>query len=162
MFRIDKDGRRELLASPYWNWGAFYEQIARSFLSREWDGAVFGRREDRAVNYWWGIANGVVGLEWADNLPEGTKVLANTLKEGIKSSTLDPFFRKIVSQDHIIRNDGNRPFTAEEILHMDWLCDNVYGSIPGFDALSEKGQAITRLQGIYRDQIPPNKSFAQI
>lgn len=162
MFRIGKDGRSELLASPYWNWGAFYEQIARSFLSREWDGTVFGKREDRAVNYWWGIANGVVGLEWADNLPEGTKVLANSLKEGIKSSVIDPFFRKIVSQDHIIRNDGNKLLTAEEILHMDWLCDNVYGSIPEFDALSEKGQAITRLQGIYRDQIPPSKSFAQI
>ena len=53
-------------------------------------------------------------------------------------------------------------FSPEEILHMDWLCDNVYGSIPDFEELSEKAQAITRLQGIYRDRIPPVKACVQI
>ena len=88
--------------------------------------------------------------------------LGYLLKEGIKGGLVDPFLRKIVSQDAVIRNDGEKVFSAEEILHMDWLCENVYGSIPGFEELSEKGQAITRLQGIYRDQIPPSKSFVQI
>ena len=44
---------------------------------------------------------------------------------------------------------------------MDWLCNNVIGSIPEFEALSAKAQEITRLQGIYRDQIPPEKAEAQ-
>lgn len=62
----------------------------------------------------------------------------------------------------MVRNDGTKAFTAEDILHMDWLCGNVYGSIPDFDMLTPKGQATTRLQGIYRDLIPPNKAGFQI
>lgn len=122
----------------------------------------FWKAGSHAVNYWWGIASGVVGLRWTDKIPDGTKTLANLLKEGIKDGSVDPFLRKIVSQDAVIRNDGKKVFSAEEILRMDWLCENVYGSIPGFDELSEKGQAITRLQGIYRDQIPPAISSVQI
>lgn len=161
-FRVNRDGRSELLASPYWDWGAFYVQITRSFLSREWDSSVFGKREDHAVNYWWGIASGVVGLQWTDKMPEGTKALANFLREGIKHGTVDPFLRSIISQDAVIRSDGTKAFSAEEILRMDWLCENVYGTIPCYEALSEKGKRLARLQGIYRDCIPPEKECLQI
>ena len=158
MFRMQNGGQREWLGSPYWDWGAFYVQIARSILSGEWDSSIFSRKNERAVNYWWGIANGVVGLELTESIPEGTKTLANVLIEGIRHGTVDPFMRKVVSQDGMIRNDGNNVFTPEEILHMDWLCDNIIGSIPEFESLSAKAQEITRLQGIYRDQIPPEKA----
>lgn len=157
MFRLLEDGNSEWLASPYWDWGTFYVQIARSILSGEWESSIFNSKDKRAVNYWWGIANGVIGLEISDTIPDGTKALANLLKEGIRHGSVDPFLRKIVSQDGTVRNDGSNVFTPEEILHMDWLCQNVIGSIPAFEALSEKAQKITRLQGIYRDQIPPEK-----
>lgn len=156
-FQIQQDGSSALLASPYWNWGAFYVQIARSILSGEWESSVFGKRDERAVNYWWGIASGTIGVEWTDKVPEGTRVLADILVEGIKSGEVDPFLRRIISQDGTVQTDGTKAFTPEEILHMNWLCDNVIGSIPEFDSLSLKAQAITRLQGIYRDQIPPQK-----
>lgn len=158
MFRFKADGTSEWIASPYWDWGAFYVQIARSILGGEWESNIFTRREERAVNYWWGVANGVIGLEWTDNMPEGTKALANLLVENIRHGTVDPFQRKVLSQDGTLRNDGTNVFTPEEILHMDWLCDNVIGSIPEFEDLSPKAQEITRLQGIYREQIPPRKA----
>ena len=40
---------------------------------------------------------------------------------------------------------------------MDWLCENVDGAIPAYDELSAKAQKFVRLQGIYRDAIPPEK-----
>ena len=158
MFRSGDDGEREWLASPYWDWGAFYVQLARVILSGEWDSSIFGRKGERAVNYWWGIANGVIGLEWAESIPEGTKALASLLLEGIRHGTIDPFHRKVVSQDGTIRNDGTNVFTPEEILHMDWLCENVIGAFPAFEDLSDKAQEITRLQGVYRNEIPPKKA----
>lgn len=161
-FRLKANGESELISSPYWDWGAFYLQITRSLLSMEGDAAVFGKREDHAVNYWWGIASGVVGVHWTDQIPEGTKALASLLKIGLKEGTVDPFYRRILSQDGTVRNDGQKVFAAEDILRMDWLCANVIGSIPDFDALTEKGQAITRLQDVYRDRIPPCKSSVQI
>ena len=94
-------------------------------------------------------------------MPDGTKALANLLTEGIRHGTVDPFLRRIVSQDGTVRNEGRNVFTPYEILHMDWLCNNIIGSIPEFEALSAKAQEITRLQGIYRDQIPPEKAEAQ-
>lgn len=157
MFRVQDNGDNEWIASPYWDWGAFYVQIARIILSGEWDTSIFNKKEERAVNYWWGIANGVIGLELSERIPEGTKTLANLLIDGIRHGTVNPFLRKIVSQDGVVRNEGTNVFTPEEVLHMNWLCDNVIGSIPDFNDLTEKGQAITRLQGIYRDQIPPSK-----
>ena len=158
LFRVCKDEEIQWLASPYWDWGAFYVQIARTILSGEWDSSVFNHKDERAVNYWWGIASGVIGLEWSDRIPVGTKALAGLLLEGIRHGTIDPFLRKLVAQDGTIRNNGSNVFTPEEILHMDWLCENVVGSIPSFDELSEKAKEITRLQGVYRDQIPPRKA----
>lgn len=158
LFRLRESGENEWLASPYWDWGAFYVQIARTILGGEWNASAFSRKDQRAVNYWWGIANGVVGLQWAHNIPEGTKALAELLLEGIRHGTVNPFLRKVVSQDNTIRNDGTNIFTPEEILHMNWLCDNVIGGLPGFESLSAKAQEITRLQGIYRDRIPPQKN----
>lgn len=160
MFRVLEDEKTEWLASPYWDWGAFYVQIARSILSGQWESSIFNRKEERAVNYWWGIANGVIGLDWTEKIPEGTKALASLLMDGIRHGTVHPFLRKIVSQDGTVRNDGTNVFNPEEILHMDWLCDNVIGSIPDFQELTDKAKEITRLQGIYRDRIPPKVAAA--
>ena len=71
--------------------------------------------------------------------------------------SIDPFHRLISSQDGALRNDGNQWYSPEEILHMDWLCDCVEGSIPTFDQLLPMSQAMVRLQGVYRDRIPPEK-----
>ena len=73
------------------------------------------------------------------------------------SGNVDPFFRKIVSQDGKLRNDGTRKFTPDELLHMDWLCDNVIGDIPTFDQIQPVSQAMVRELGIYRDQILSEK-----
>ena len=157
MFRMHDNGEREWLASPYWDWGTFYVQIARSILSGEWESSIFNYKDKRAVNYWWGIANGVIGMEVSDAIPDGTKALVNLLMDGIRHGSVDPFQRKVISQDGVMHNDGSNVFTPEEILHMDWLCNNVMGEIPAFEMLSEKAQKITRLQGIYQDEIPPEK-----
>ena len=40
---------------------------------------------------------------------------------------------------------------------MDWLCDNVVGSIPPFEEILPIAQKMVRQLGIYRDSIPPEK-----
>jgi len=156
-FRMKQDGSTELIASPYWDWGAFYVQFARSILGGEWDSLLFSKRDHRAVNYWWGMSSGVIGVEWTDAIPNGTKALAEYLQTGLINGSLDPFNRRIFSQDGTLRNEGASTFSPDAILKMDWLCDNVEGSIPEFESLTEKGRAIVRLQGIYRERILPQK-----
>lgn len=156
-YQVQPDGTLQLLASPYWNWGAFYVKIVNSILNGGWDALNSGKEDHQAVNYWWGIASGVIDLWTSPDLPEGVQNLVQILKRGLMDDSIAPFHRRIRSQDGVLRNDGEQWLTPEEIMHMDWLCDTIEGSIPSFEELIPQSQAIVRLQGIYRDQILPEK-----
>ena len=120
-----------------------------------------GKTEDKntskAVNYWLGMDSGVIGVELASRVPAGIASLATMLSKGIAARLLDPFARRIVAQDGTVKNDGTKIFTPDELLHMDWLCENVQGSIPGFEEILPMSQSIVRELGIYRDSIPAVK-----
>lgn len=156
-FQILPDGSTRPLASPYWNWGNFYVQLVRSILNGGWDTLNSSKDEEYAVNYWWGMSSGVIGVERAEGMPEGVETLAQILQRDISNGSIMPFHRHIISQDGTVQNDGSSYLSPEEILHMDWLCDSVNGSIPPYEVLTPKGKSIVRLQGIYRDEIPPEK-----
>ena len=79
----------------------------------------------------------------------------------IRSSTIDPFRRRLVAQDGRVINDGSRSLGMNELLHMDWLCENVEGRIPQFDELLPFAQPTVRELGIYRDSIPMEKEDAK-
>ena len=96
-------------------------------------------------------------MKLSDQLPDGVRTLAELLREGLRSGTLDPFCRVITDQSGEVRNDGTQSFTPDEILHMDWLCENVEGSIPAFDEILPMAQPMVRALGVYRDEIPAEK-----
>ena len=154
---IEPNGSLVPLASPCWMWGPFYEHVVQSILSGSWDQ---GTEADKAVNYWWGMDSGVIDVTLSKHLPEGLRQLAWILRKGLQSGTIDPFKRLLIDQNGRTVNDGKRSFTAEELLHMDWLCNNVEGSIPTFDEILPYSQKMVRELGIYRDQIPPEKEGA--
>ena len=156
-YLMDDRGGLVALASPVWLWGGFYERVIRSYLR----GAKREEKTQSAVNYWLGMTSGVIGLNMSDRLPEGIRALARHLEQSIANQTLDPFARRIVAQDGTVMNDGTSTFTPEELLHMDWLCDNVLGSIPGFDEILPMSQSLVRELGIYRDSIPALKENNQ-
>ena len=83
--------------------------------------------------------------------------LVEILRKGVADGSIVPFQRPIRDQAGNLRSDGGYWFSPEEILHMDWLCDCVEGEIPGFDQLLPMSRSIVRLQGVYRDAIPPEK-----
>ena len=153
-YLMDSRGGLISLASPVWVWGKFYEFVIRSILSGGWKR---DKADTTALNFWLGMDSGVIDVGLSDKLPEGVRQMANLLKANIASGQLDPFFRRIVAQDGTIKNDGTRHFTPEEVLHMDWLCDNVVGSIPPFEEILPISQKMVRQLGIYRDSIPPEK-----
>lgn len=150
----NEQGNMIALASPVWVWGKFYETVVRSILAGTWDK---DKDSPRALNYWWGMDSGVIDVEFADHIPEGVRALAEILRQGLKSGTVDPFRRQIVAQGGTLINDGSRSLTAEEILHMDWLCENVEGHIPKFEEIESFAQAIVRQLGVHRDMIPEER-----
>ena len=91
----------------------------------------------RAINYWWGLSAGVVDLICSQDLPKSTKRLTNLLRNNICSETLVPFYGEIAAQD---------------IITMDWLVDNVEGSIPAIAELTPEAQSVVRMQGVNKEQ----------
>ncbi len=153
-YHMDERGAMVPLASPVWMWGKFYEFAVNAVLSGAWKE---DKQNPKAVNYWLGMDSGVIDIELSDRLPAGIRSLAQQLRQDMVSKTIDPFFRPIIAQDGSVKNDGTRRFTPEELLKMDWLCENINGSIPNFCELLPQSQPLVRKLGIYRDEIPPEK-----
>ncbi len=144
-FLAGSDGKLQPLSSPTWVWGRFYENVVRSLLKGNWDSEKLGQ----AVNLWWGISSGVIDVTLSSDLPEGVRFLADTLKQGIANGTLDPFKRRILDQQGNLRNDGRAIFTPMELLSMDWLCDNVVGSIPAYEDIIPVARPMVDLLGVF-------------
>lgn len=149
-YMADEDSKMISLGAPFWVWGNFYENVIRSILDGTWDTEKGGK----AVNYWWGMSSGIIDVKLSKDLPEGVKTLACYLRKGLREKTLDPFARKIIDQEGNVRNDGTQVFTPETLLKMDWLCENVHGSIPSYDQLLPYSRATVRVLGLHPEEIP--------
>ena len=156
LYQLEPDGGLLPLAMPCWQWGAMYEQIVESVLDGSWE------ESSKAINYWWGMASGVVDVKLSESLPAGVTSLAEILRKGILNGTVDPFCAEIRDQSGLLRCDGKTALSPEEIMRMDWLCDNVDGSIPGFDELLPRSQGLVRLLGLYRESLAPQKQEKQL
>lgn len=91
----------------------------------------------------------MIDVTLSEELPEGVKRLAMLLREGLRRGTIDPFCRRILAQDGSVKNEGDRGFTPEELLDMDWLCENVTGSIPKYEELLPYSRGMVKLLGVY-------------
>ena len=157
-YKVQPDGSLLPLATPYWHWGRLYEKIVRSIFNGAWEQIS----RSKAINYWWGMDSGVIDVQFGDNLPDGVRSLGGILKSGIVSGNIAPFQTRIVDQHGILRNDGTRNLSPEDILTMDWFCENVDGEIPGFEELLPMSRDMVRVLGLYRQQLLPEREAGQL
>ncbi|MCI8539762.1 MAG: BMP family ABC transporter substrate-binding protein [Oscillospiraceae bacterium] len=137
------------IAMTVWNWGKFYEGILRSVLDGAWRKAA-DTEGPKAINYWWGMSAGVIDVFFSRNLPIGTRRLIELLRESITSGAIQPFSGALYAQDRQVQAEG--VMTPEEIIKMDWLAENVIGSIPAAAELTEETKPLIELQGVRRDE----------
>ena len=131
------------LASACWNWGRLYEQMVNNILSGGWEITDPGR--GNAVNYWWGMNSGVIDVIWPESLPAGVAQLADILRENLLLGHIHLFHCRMQDQQGLVRNDGEAWLTPEEIMHMNWLMDNVVGTIPTLEEVMPMARETTRL-----------------
>lgn len=155
-FLVGPGGVLQDLATPFWHWGQFYENVIRTVLNGGWVRDKSGT-DGRAVNYWWGMNSGVMDVLLSRELPPDVTHLAQILRNGVTSGMIDPFHCRITAQDGSVKNSGRHGLDLEQIAHMDYLCDAVDGHIPEYDELAEVSKPMYRMQGIHRDLLPVEK-----
>ena len=146
----NEEGKAIALGTPVWKWGKFYEQVVESISDGSWS----SDKGKQAVNYWWGIKSEVIDVALTDALPEGVRYLAEMLRGGLRRGLLDPFLRPIRDQQGRVRSDGTRGFTPDELMHMDWLCENVVGHIPTLEEVIPASRATVQLLGVFQEDLP--------
>ena len=152
-YKVEETGNLLPLSSPVWNWGKFYEGVIQTIFDGGWN--TLGGKEAQAINYWWGMRSGVIDVTLNPDLPEGSKHLSQILRQGLMSGAIDPFHARMIDQNGEVRNDGDRSFTVEDVMDVDWLLDNVEGSIPDFEEILPVSQQLVRLLGLKRNEILP-------
>ncbi len=147
IYQKDIEGNVTNLAAPMWNWGTYYELIARNVLEGNWD--VAGQSaEDRSTNYWWGMSAGVIDVILSEKLSYSSRKLVNLLRDGIVEGHVSPFMGELHSQEGMIRDASSRGLSNTEIITMSWLNDNVIGSIPKKERLNEEAGAAVAVSGV--------------
>ena len=93
----------------------------------------------------------MVDVIYSQNLPHGIHRLIDFLKNSIRAGSFHPFDGLIYSQNGKVQCQDGEALTAEEIISMDWLAENVVGEIPEFTQLTQEAQTLVRLQGVKAD-----------
>ena len=143
----DHEGNVTNLAVPMWNWGKYYELIVRTILNGTWDAKAI-TRNDQALNYWWGMSAGVIDVLMSRKLSYYSRKLVETLKYALIADTLNPFDGELRSQSGLVKEAEAPRLTNEEIIRMDWLNDNVVGSIPVMEELKETAKETVQVSGV--------------
>ena len=63
-------------------------------------------------------------------------------------SDFNPFSGILYSQNGVVQKNKNKSMSPEEIINMNWLAENIIGSIPKMDDLKEKAKPMILLQGV--------------
>lgn len=150
IYHLDGDSPRSL-AMPLYHWGKFYAQLIRTIMDGTWkyDDA---HTSTKAINYWWGMSAGVIDVICSQHLPIGTKRLVELLKTAICSESFNPFSGILYSQTGIVVDDPERSLSPEEIMSMDWLAENVIGSIPKKEDMKEHATPVIEQQGVLKKE----------
>lgn len=137
------------LAMPLYQWGKFYTKLIDSVVSGTYKQA--DAKEQKAINYWWGLSAEAVDLILSNKVPEGTRTLVSTIKDLIMKDEFDPFQGMVRAQDDSVKGTEQDRLTPEEIMKMNWLVDNVVGEIPDVEKLKDEAKSIVEQKGVKED-----------
>lgn len=143
----ERDGEElRSVATTVCHWGKFYEQIIQGIRKDTWTMDLTVNR-NRAINYWWGMSAGVTELICSGKLPSETTRLVSIMTELIRKGQFRPFDTELTDNEGVRRQEIRTHMSHEQIVKMDWLLDNVEGSIPAFGDLKDEALPLVMLQG---------------
>ena len=141
-----ENGEALNLAMPLWNWGIFYEKLIQSILAGRYQSEEVTAK---AMNYWWGMSAGVIDIITSNkNVPYGVRRIVDYMRQQVSNGSVEPFWGEIRDQEGKLRNKDNESMKPEDIMEMDWLLENVIGTIPSIEELVDDAHAVVALKGV--------------
>lgn len=138
--------KTDLLAVPVWKWGVYYEKMMRAVLDKTIKSEYVNTA--RALNYYWGMSAGVVDIEYAPALPPSSRRYADFFRSSLISGAGKPFLTPFVTQSGEVIGSRQHELSLEQIIRMDYLAENVIGSIPSYDKLNPVGKKTVDMVGV--------------
>ncbi len=141
------------LAMPVWNWGQLYEDLLTRVQNGTWASDAL-QNGAQALNYWWGMDSGAIDVFYSHKLDSATRRLANLLRDEVASGRMKPFAETILDQAGAKRCADGEALTPADIIAMDWLADNVVGTIPTLEQMKPEAVPFVSVQGIHSIKAP--------
>ena len=131
--------------------------MSRSFSTSSFSSS--GSRE-KATNYWWGLGSSILDVAFSSRMDPYSVRLINHFRQEIREGSFSPFEGQFRDQNGVLRCEGDRRLTPAEIMCMDYLVDNIIGSLPEESELIETARPLVRLQGIQGELKPELSAFS--
>jgi hypothetical protein len=74
--------------------------------------------------------------------------MASHLRKDICKGDIVPFYGEIYAQDGTKKNEDHQKMAPADIMTMDYLLENVVGTIPQQDELVDGAKAVVALKGV--------------
>jgi len=138
-------------------WGPFYRMMIERLLN-----GTFNQSEskDNVTNYWWGLGSHILDVAFSSRFDPYAARIINHFREELRTGAFSPFEGELRDQSGALRCAADRRLTPAEILCMDYLADNIVGTLPQLDELIESAQPLVRLQGIHGELKPQLSAFS--
>ncbi|KUO52756.1 MAG: hypothetical protein APF76_14085 [Desulfitibacter sp. BRH_c19] len=109
------------LTSFMWNWAPFYIEEAKAYMEGTWKGHA----------YWGSMEEGAAEIAELNDKLVGEEVndLVEQTKQKLISGELEVFAGPILNNEGVAVAEDGMKLTDEEMLSMNWLLDNIEGSL---------------------------------
>ena len=138
-------------------WGPFYRMMIERILNGTF---THSESKDNVTNYWWGLGSHILDVAFSSRFDLYAARTINHFREELRSGAFSPFEGELRDQSGTLRCTADRRLTPAEILCMDYLADNIVGTLPQLDELIESAQPLVRLQGIHGELKPQLSAFS--
>lgn len=145
------------ISSVAQKWDVFYTRIIYSILNRTYRSDEI-HHNTPSINYWLGLSNGLMDIQFSDHLPLQTRRLISQIRDDIADQ------RFFVFEDLACvpsERDRLQSLSMEEIAHMDWFVDGVIGYLPDEDNLMPEAEKLVTLHGLDLEEADSSESKAQ-
>ena len=138
-------------------WGLFYRMMTERLLNGTLKPAD---SKDSVANYWWGLGSNILDVAFSSRFDPYAARIVHHFREQLREGSFSPFEGELRDQAGTLRCDADRRLTPAEILCMDYLADNIIGTIPEIDDLIETARPLVKLQGLHGELTPQLSAFS--